>query len=281
MIAPAEEEFIREHAFIPEHIVPYGEAASGLEPFLTDGYLYFFREGRPLVFIGYPLAGKTDPAGLEEVLEGVIRSRRPEETAILAPAVPPGYGASSARDYYYSMETAGPAPPPKVANMVRRASRALGVTRQRALGPEHLEMIRSFYESRPIDPDSRAIFERIPAYVEASPTAVVFSALTEDGRIAAFDIADFWANHYAFYMFNFRSSLDPFPGASDLLLREIIAAAKARGKSRVNLGLGINAGVTFFKTKWGARPFLPHESVLYRSKPPSFLESLLRGFSRE
>jgi hypothetical protein len=45
--------------------------------------------------------------------------------------------------------------------------------------------------------------------------------------------------------------------------------------------LGINAGVTFFKTKWGARPFLAQESVLYRVRRPSFFESLLRGSGRE
>jgi hypothetical protein len=153
----------------------------------------------------------------------------------------------------------------------------VNITRQRTIGPEHLGLIRAFYESRQIDQDTRTIFQRIPAYLEASNTAAVFSARAQDGSLAAFDIADFWANHYAFYMFNFRSPLYPLPGVSDLLLHEIIAEARLQGKTRINLGLGINAGVTFFKTKWGARPFLPHESVLYRRKRPSFLESLLRG----
>jgi hypothetical protein len=281
MITPGEQEFIREHAYLPEHIIPYGEAVSGLEPFLIDGYLYFFQEGKNLVFIGYPLGRPPEPEKMEEALRGVILSRRPGQVALLAPAVPPAFGQMSGKDQYFALDIGDLKIPPKVANMIRRASKGLKITRQRTVGPEHVGLIRNFHEPRAIDPNTLAIFQRIPAYLEASRTAVVFSACAEDGKLVAFDIADFWANHYAFYMFNFRSPLHPFPGASDLLLREIIAEAQAQGKSRINLGLGINAGVSFFKTKWGARPFLPHESVLYRRKPPSFLESFLRGLRRE
>ena len=281
MITSKEVEFIREQAHIPEHIIPYGATVSGLEPFLVEGYLYFFQKGKNLIFIGYPLDRPPEPRKMEGVLNGLILSRSPEQAAILAPAVPPAFGRSSGEDHYYSLDIADLKVPPKVANMIRRASRSLVITREKTLGPEHLVLIRSFYASRTIDPGTRTIYQRIPAYLEASPTAAVFSARTGDGRLAAFDIADFWANHYAFYMFNFRSPLHPVPGASDLLLREIIAEAKLQGKGRINLGLGINAGVAFFKTKWGASPFLTHESVLYRPKPPSFLDSLLRGLRRE
>ena len=207
----------------------------------------------------------------------LIASRYPGQVAILAPSIPSAFGPPLGKDHYFALDIADLTNPPKVTNMIRRASRELSITQARTLGPEHLGLIRAFYESRPVDPDTRAIFQRIPAYLEASATAAVFSARSRDGSLAAFDIADFWANHYAFYMFNFRSPLHPFPGASDLLLHEIIAEAKSQGKTRMNLGLGINAGVTFFKTKWGARPFLSHESVVYRRKPPSFFESLLPG----
>ena len=104
MITPGEEDFIREHAYLPEHIIPYGTAVSGLEPFLTDGYLYFFQEGRNLVFIGYPLDRPPDSEKMEETLQGLILSRSPEQVAILAPAVPPAYGPPPGKDHYYSLE---------------------------------------------------------------------------------------------------------------------------------------------------------------------------------
>jgi hypothetical protein len=277
MITPGEEEFIHEHAYLPEHILPYGTTVSGLEPFLTEGYLYFSRDGGNLVFIGYPLGQPPDSQKMEEALRGVVTSRRPAQVTILAPFIPSAYGPPVGRDLYYSLDLAGMAIPPKVANMIRRASRDLKITKGRTVGMDHLALIRVFCESRQIDPNTWTIFQRIPAYLEASPTATVFTARDRNESLVAFDIADFWANHCAFYMFNFRSSRHPFPGASDFLLQEIIAEAKLREKSRINFGLGINAGVTFFKTKWGARPFLLHESVLCHRKPPSFFESLLRG----
>ncbi|MBT9139112.1 MAG: hypothetical protein DDT31_01693 [Syntrophomonadaceae bacterium] len=52
-------------------------------------------------------------------------------------------------------------------------------------------------------------------------------------------------------------------GASDLILYEIIKTAQEMGKSFVNLGLGINEGVAFFKKKWGGSPFLNYEFCLY------------------
>jgi hypothetical protein len=277
MITPGEEDFIREHAYLPEHILSYGTAISGLEPFLTDGYLYFFREGGNLIFIGYPLNRPPDSAKMEETLQGLIASRNPGQVAILAPSIPAAYGPPAGKDKYYSLDVASLKIPPKIANMIRRASRDLKIIQERTVGPEHLGLIRAFYESRQIDQGTQTIFQQIPFYLEDSATTLVFSARDREERLLAFDIADFWANHYAFYMFNFRSPLHPLPGVSDLLLHEIIAEARLQGKTRINLGLGINAGVTFFKTKWGARPLLPHESVLYRCKRPSFFESLLRG----
>jgi hypothetical protein len=214
---------------------------------------------------------------MEEILQGLIASRNPDQVAILAPSIPPAYGPPVGKDFYYFLDAAGPKIPPKVANMIRRASRDLRITREKTIGPEHLGLIRAFCESRRFDQDTRTIFQRIPAYLEASDRAVVFSARDRDEKLLAFDIADFWPTHYAFYMFNFRSPLHPLPGVSDFLLHEIIAEAKLQGKTRMNLGLGINAGVTFFKTKWGAHPFLPYESVLYRRKRSSFFESLLQG----
>ena len=54
----------------------------------------------------------------------------------------------------------------------------------------------------------------------------------------------------------------PVPGASDLLLRELVKVAHAARKKAVNLGLGINDGIRRFKEKWGGVPFLPYVSAI-------------------
>ena len=77
-------------------------------------------------------------------------------------------------------------------------------------------------------------------------------------------------------MFNFSSGANYVPGASDLLLFEVIQQAEAEGKKYINLGLGINPGVTFFKEKWGGVAFLPYASCLYHPTRKEFLEALLQ-----
>jgi len=111
-------------------------------------------------------------------------------------------------------------------------------------------------------------------------SALVFEARTAHGDLAAFDVAEFGAREYAFYMFNFRARRRSVPGASDLLLAHIIERAKAEGKGYLNLGLGIDAGVAFFKKKWGAAPFLGHIAYTQNVKTQPAWNEMLDQFSR-
>jgi hypothetical protein len=58
----------------------------------------------------------------------------------------------------------------------------------------------------------------------------------------------------------------------------VIKCAKEENKKFVNLGLGINTGVTFFKKKWGGVPFYPytfcHTSLLKQETQDSLLRKL-------
>ena len=68
---------------------------------------------------------------------------------------------------------------------------------------------------------------------------------------------------------------NPFPPSIRFRASPIFFSKKSlprqncRGKPD-QFGLGDQCGGDFFKTKWGARPFFPHESVLYRCKRPLF-----------
>ena len=135
-------------------------------------------------------------------------------------------------------------------------------------------MIAEFIESHDIGKDTQYIFDRIPAYVAASETAVVMNARDDEGKLIAFDVAEFAAKDYAFYMFNFASRKMYVPGVSDLLLNHLIQSAKERGKRFINLGLGINKGVAFFKEKWGGALFLPYEYCRYEMSRKPVMEDL-------
>lgn len=276
MITPVQADSIRNHAYIPEHLIGYGEAISGGEPFLLDDFLAYVSPGT-LIFIGYPLVGSFHEEAMDQILESAIQRFRPAQVALVAPQITRRQGMRDPSDSYFRLDLDRLKISSKVRNMIQRASREVGVTMEREITPEHQELIAQFLQSRPVDPAMRTLFEKIPRYVSQVPSAQLFNARNQDGLLCGFDIADFGAADYAFYMFNFRSLRRPLPGISDLLLDAIIREAVRQKKRYLNLGLGIHPGVIFFKKKWGGQTFLNYESVRFEPQGPSFWKSILKG----
>ena len=280
MITLQEEYFLTRRAYVPEHLPGYGRAFSGGgEPFLLEGYLGYLQE-KTLVWVGYPLEGTFQEEKMKSALEAAIKKCRPSRVAITAPYFSGAEGEKESADFYYRLELTSLRVPSKIKNMVHRAGRELAIDTGSEFGEDHQTLIDLFLESREVEEGTRLIFGRIAAYLSSVPTARVFAARNSGGKLAGFDVADFGAAEYAFYLFNFRSQKAAVPGISDLLLHTLIQEAQERGKKYLNLGLGINKGVAFFKEKWGARPFLPHQSLVYRLSPPSFFDLLLKGLTK-
>ncbi len=277
MLTPPEERRVLDRAYVPEHIPGYVRSISQAEPHLLGEFLCYCAS-RLLIFIGYPLQSVFDPDAMQEALKSAVSRFKPEQVALVAPAIPAGCGMGPAgtRDQYYRLDLSGQTCPPKVGNMIRRASRDLIVETSREMQDEHLRMIEEFLGARRLGQETRFIFERIPAYLAAVATARLFGARDRQGALVAFDVAEFEGRQYAFYQFNFRSVTHYVPGASDLLLHEVIRVAREQGKAFVNLGLGISRGVARFKEKWGADPFLPYEYCRYRPGRRSLLDQLWR-----
>ncbi len=167
-----------------------------------------------------------------------------------------------------TLESSDPAAPGTDASPFREHTRKNNRENERITGPkihlgaeqwtrEHGELVESFLRSRPLGPGSATLFRRIGAYLEAVPDALLFSARSASGRLEGLCVGDCSALSTAFYLFAFRRPDSP-PGTADLLLSALAETATARGHSRLNLGLGINPGIAFFKRKWGATPILPH-----------------------
>jgi len=275
MLSREEQRFVREHAYIPEHVPEYVQAVSHGEPFIHEGHLCFVC-GRHLIFVGYPLPA--DHAGdPEELCESACRRFRPRTVSILAPEITALAGHEvPAEDSYYGLALPYGPLKPDIAYMIRRAGRELRVV-QGEFGRDHARLIERFLEARNTTAGHREIFAAIPRYLSESTGARLLEA--RKGReLTAFDIVDTAAAHYLFYMFNFRSITSYVPGASDLLFSEMIRLAEQEGKTSVNLGLGINEGVRRFKEKWGGRPFLPYSSITIRRKT-SAIWSLLEGLT--
>jgi hypothetical protein len=277
MITPPEERLILSHAYVPEHLPGYVRAISGAEPYLLDDFLCYSAEAS-LIFIGYPLASPFDEKAMTDTLGGAVSRLHPEQVALIAPTIPINRGTcrQHERDHYYRLDLSALRVHAKVRNMIRRASREVRVERTGRMEEEHVRLVSEFLDSQPVSQDIRYIYERIPAYVSEVSSVRLFSARNAAGNLVAFDVADFGGKDYAFYQFNFRSKSAHVPGASDLLLHELVGAAREEGKAFVNLGLGIHQGVVHFKEKWGGKAFLTYEYCRYAPGPRTLFDLLLR-----
>lgn len=263
MITPSERAFIAEHAYIPEHLPHYVTAISQTEPFLLDDFIAHVR-GDYMVFVGYPLREEFEPARLLAIFERAKTRFKPTLVSLLAPALPDALkeDAPTPSDEYYRLDLTTLAIPQKTRNMLTRAQRDV-VVDEGTLGKAHKQLLEEFLRAHRLDDATRTIFKRVPEYAK-SATVVVLQARDAAGNLVAFDIADFGSQQYAFYMFNFRSRRYTVPGAADLLFARLIERAQAEGKRYVNLGLGVDEGIAFFKRKWGAVPFLKHYTRVQR-----------------
>jgi hypothetical protein len=277
MLSPAEEAFVARHAYVPEHVPGYVGSVSAVEPFLADEYLCY-QAGQTLIFIGYPLGRAFEGADLARAVAAAAARFRPRQVALTAPALPVFTPPCEPRerDAYYRLDLSDVRVPAKERSLIRRAARELQVARERHLDATHQALIAEFLASHEVAGDARRIYERMPAYVDGADTARLFSARDAAGQLVAFAVAEFGSQTYTFYQFSIRSARRPVPGASDLLLCEVIAAARLEGKRYLNLGLGVHGGVTRFKRKWGAEAFLPYEYGLFRPRRPTLLDALLR-----
>jgi hypothetical protein len=277
MITASQQDYIEEYAYVPEHMIRYVTAISQTEPFLLNDYLAYRKKGH-LIFVGYPLKEPFDESKMVKTFEDALAHFRPREVALTAPAIPPSLriGVYPSSDHYYRLDLFTLSISQKLRNMLTRASRELVLERGQVFDDEHRKMVDNFIQTHPVDESTRLIFQRIPNYLSSSPRALVFNARSKGGELVAFDVAELRPRHYALYMFNFTSTALYVPGASDLLLSEVIQQARTEGKRFLNLGLGINPGVAFFKKKWGGVIFLPYAFCVVRPSSREVLETLLQ-----
>jgi Acetyltransferase (GNAT) domain len=277
MITATQEEYIERQAYLPEHVPEYVTAISQTEAFLFGDYLAYAKQGH-LILIGYPLEEPFEEKRMERALEDAVKRLSPESVSLMAPSIPASLENSGhpPTDHYYRLDLSSVNISQKLRNMLKRAGRELSVGKNPHFDQEHKKMVEEFLKSHSADEATRFIFQRIDTYLSSSKTASIFEARTGDGDLVAFDVAEFKPRDYAVYMFNFRSEFRYIPGASDLLLSSVMQQAIAEGKKYINLGLGINPGVAFFKEKWGGVVFLPHAFCLYHLPRKGLLEMLLQ-----
>ncbi len=264
MLSGEEHTLIYQKAYLPEHLISYGEAVSKAEAHFHGGYLCF-TQGTHLIFVGYPLGAELPD--ISSAYESACERFNPATVALIAPEIwssAQTYESKSADSYFRLELPLGPLDP-EIVYMVRRATRELQV-RPGRFGREHKKLVKDFLDGHELSQEHRLIFGRIPHYLKRSETARLLEARKEKSLVA-FTITDLGSANYAFYLFNFRSRKENIPGASDLLFHEMVNLAQSEGKAALNLGLGIHPGIRHFKEKWGGTPFLPYKYAVINRKP--------------
>jgi hypothetical protein len=276
VITQAERSYLYEHGYVPEHVPDYVGSMSRSEPHLLGDFLVYDAHDR-LIFVGYPLRGSVKEKELQKAFDRALAQFKPPLVSMIAPCMLPALPDTrqSVPDYYYRLGLNNLSVSQKLRNLLRRSGKELEVVKTKTVASEHVNLIERFTSTHGIDEATRSIFSGVPEYVAECNSAWVFEGRNTKGELVVFDVADFGSREYAFYLFNFRSRDSYVPGGSDLLLWHIMEQARTEQKEYVNLGLGVSPGVTFFKRKWGAVPFLPHITYLYSSRDRDVVQALL------
>jgi hypothetical protein len=266
-------------AVTPEQLLPYVGAVSAVHPRLIGKCVGFASEG-DLVLVGYPLHDPLDTKAMTEAVGEALEIQEFCRLTVIGPARPPQAPAGNpvTEDCYYSLPVPPPSPAQKLRNLIRRASRELTIERARKCGDDHMALVQRYLDERHLATGTRHIFRQLPHYLAASSGSLVLSGRLADGKLAAFVVGDFSALRTAFFMFCFRDPGLAPPGSTDFLLAGLLEEAHNRGQTLMNLGLGVNDGVAFFKRKWGAVPFLPYVEVSWAPARPGLLKRLSSVF---
>lgn len=276
---------IRAEACIPEQLPHYVQAVSGRRAVACLGYAAYLHEGHA-VLAAYPgssrvqsfevpplsgrppseneLLGGVSPAPLADALEE-LRALGCASVTTLSPFAPleaPAEAAKAAiKDLYWQISLPAPRPNAKLRNMLARSGKEVQL-HEEGWAKEHEALVEHYLRSRPFPQGVRAVFSALGSYVSprgepGGGQPLLLAARRKDASLAAFAVGDFSGLETAFYMFAFRWPDAP-PGTADLLLAGLARHGEAMGHSRMNLGLGINPGISHFKKKWGASPYLPY-----------------------
>ncbi len=277
MIAPDLLAWVTAEAVTPEQVLPYVCAVAGSRPRLVGSCVGFESEGE-FVLVGYPMHDPLDVGAMTDAVNQALQIRGLRRITVIGSVRPPQAPDQStvAEDCYYALPVPSPPPGQKLRNLLRRAGRELTIERRCQYGDEHMALVERYLQDRNLATGTRHIFRQLRRYLASSSGSLLLSARLADGRLAAFAVGEFAALRTAFYMFSFREPRLAPPGATDLLLSGLLDEARERGHAQMNLGLGVNEGIGFFKRKWGAVPFLPYVQATWEISPPGPF-SRLRG----
>ncbi len=265
---------------MPEHIPALMAAISQAAPFLIEDYLGFAKDNW-VIFVGYPLETPFDAAQCDQRVARALELHHPDYLWFIGPEIPPSLARSCrARqsDWYYRLNLTETKIRSTLEREVRQAARSLTVVHSQAFTREHQSLVDELMHRETLPAMIAELYRAMPAYVSQCKSALVLEARDAHGRLVAFFVIERAAEKFDTYVLGCHSKKRYVPHASDLLFSDMLAGARLRNKTEINLGLGVNPGIRRFKTKWGGAPFLKYEfceCYFGAQKQPSMLDVLL------
>ena len=243
-------------ARIPEHSLALMTVASGGTPLQVGDYL-FFHAGERLIGIGYALTGGTSPSAFEAAFREAKRRTGARIFHLMSPRLPASLrGHTTETDRYYVLSAQAPVPA-RLRAPLERARAALRLEAGQEFTPAHRRLWGEFLGRAALPPSVRALYGRVEDLLRDARCRVrLLNAFDADGHLAACLVMDEAPAHFDTYLLGAHSREHPTPYATDALFALMLERARQRGKRFIHLGLGVNAGISRFKRKWGGRPAL-------------------------
>lgn len=282
MISSEEEKAILARAYVPEHSVELITKISGGEPFLLEDY-FLCRTQHGIIVVGYPLERNFERAEFEETLRRIIKTFKPAKVSLIAPEAPLSFETAfveRSSDQYYTLSLPVKAARGTLARVVRKGRETGFVDHSERLTDAHWDLAQEFLGRVAPPPRIRELLSRMWDYVRKARGALVLNTWDSAGDLAAFFVVDFAPKDFSTYVIGCHSKTNYLPGASDLLMSEMIKMSEASGKRFIHLGIGVNPGIRKFKEKWGGIPTRSYELCELALKKPTLLDALLKGVSR-
>ena len=265
-----------ERAYVPEHIPALMSLISKGKPFRLGEYLGYTHDNW-LILVGYPLDGQFTLSRCEQAIARALDAYRPEYLWFIGPELPASLQhqcQDQSLDVYYRLDLEHYQLKSSLRRQVNKAAELLTVEREVRFRKEHRTLVTEFLHRRQLSPTVAELYRLIPAYLDQSSSACLLSARDRRGRLSAFFVIEQAAQKFDAYVLGCYSLKFYVPHASDLLFKTMIDLAIEHHKPTINLGLGVNEGISRFKQKWGGAPYLKYATCECYYGPPKVVSIL-------
>ncbi len=279
-------------ATVPEHSVHFMQAVSGGEPFVEDKYLCFAKDDW-LSIIGYPLQGTLfDSAAFLQAKEKAVQKTKASTCFAIAPELPKELqGFIQEKDIFFTLDLTKHTVSSKLRREVAKAQEHLHIELGQHFSPEHRRLWTEFL-GRAANPSTAPMTNMVQRLFLTAPDAIkhpktdlhFLNAWDKDGHLAATLLLDFAPKDFCSYLLGAHTKKHYTPHAADALFAHMIALSREKDKKYIQLGLGVNEGITRFKRKWGGQEQLPFVLASWQEHTSSIkddMHSLLRVFVPE